>query len=133
MKKRTCEICGWDIINPRLHYQTVCTLKNGRPLPEGSKLTGNYSPCQLKKEYNRRQKLERNPHHKGKRGEVDNPDRKERICLGCDKPFLSEGRFLRICPNCKVSNEHVSHSLGMTFRVGTVTLNKMHRLVANRV
>ncbi len=37
-----------------------------------------------------------------------------RICLRCDKPFLSDGIFNRICPNCRESNANIS-PLGAMF------------------
>lgn len=34
-------------------------------------------------------------------------ERIKRTCLKCDRPFMADGRFNRICPLCKVNNESV--------------------------
>jgi len=46
----------------------------------------------------------------GKRKElVDNPRAELRLCLKCDREFLSEGIGNRVCGYCKNLNEAVSH------------------------
>ncbi|OGY42071.1 MAG: hypothetical protein A2Y82_02280 [Candidatus Buchananbacteria bacterium RBG_13_36_9] len=32
----------------------------------------------------------------------------KRVCLRCQKEFMSEGVFNKICPNCRTLNENVS-------------------------
>ena len=41
-------------------------------------------------------------------------DAKERICLGCEKPFPSQSRFNRYCEHCHESQRRVGH----VWRVG---------------
>jgi len=34
------------------------------------------------------------------KGHVEGQERVERTCLGCDRPFVAEGRFNRLCTSC---------------------------------
>ena len=40
-----------------------------------------------------------------------NPNKIERIprkCLKCDREFIAEGRFNRICPQCTIENRYIA-------------------------
>ncbi|GCE90722.1 hypothetical protein MSKU15_2323 [Komagataeibacter diospyri] len=32
---------------------------------------------------------------------MDRPDQVRRTCLNCDTAFVADGRFLRLCPDCR--------------------------------
>ena len=32
----------------------------------------------------------------------------KRVCLRCDREFMSEGIYNRICPNCRESNANIA-------------------------
>ena len=32
---------------------------------------------------------------------MDRPDQVRRTCLNCDSAFVADGRFLRLCPECR--------------------------------
>ncbi|WEQ55637.1 helix-turn-helix transcriptional regulator [Komagataeibacter nataicola] len=32
---------------------------------------------------------------------MDRPDQVRRTCLNCDTAFVADGRFLRLCPECR--------------------------------
>jgi len=34
----------------------------------------------------------------------------KRTCLRCDRKFLSEGIYNRVCPNCRESNDRVANT-----------------------
>ncbi len=34
----------------------------------------------------------------------------KRVCLRCDREFMSEGIYNRICPNCQESNSNLAPS-----------------------
>ncbi len=39
-----------------------------------------------------------------KEGKMDKKKKTKRICLRCDREFMSEGIYNRICPNCTNTN-----------------------------
>ncbi len=47
----------------------------------------------------------------------------ERKCLKCQKDFLGDGRFNRICPSCKESNTQVHAASIMHFSAGVRPLS----------
>jgi hypothetical protein len=36
---------------------------------------------------------------------------KERLCLKCDRPFKSRGKYNRLCPRCHASNEDAARAV----------------------
>ena len=42
--------------------------------------------------------------YKRKGQNIPKEDQVERECLGCDLPFIANGRFNRICPTCTLTN-----------------------------
>ncbi|MFC1599028.1 hypothetical protein ACFL2U_03435 [Patescibacteria group bacterium] len=41
-------------------------------------------------------------------GEVPKKKKTKRTCLRCDREFLSDGIYNRICPNCRESNSNIA-------------------------
>ena len=37
-------------------------------------------------------------------------EKTKRTCLRCDRDFMSDGIYNRICPNCRQSNENIAVS-----------------------
>ena len=43
-----------------------------------------------------------------KRDVVDQtPEPIKRVCLKCDRVFMAQGRFNRICPRCHITNQGI--------------------------
>jgi len=98
----------------------------GKPVPEGRKkycsdLCGRLATRAAKAARARRRQLAIEEH--------GGPQVAVCVCLGCDRPFLSDGPWNRICPRCGQRNDGASRRAAPS-RVGAgLTLSELRRIV----
>lgn len=98
-----CEVCGIKIqkgkrcIKHRYCLSCGANIQQGKWCPECAKKQKAASVQRYK---------EKHYHFRSARSEMK-PERIERICLKCDRAFMAEGRFNRICPLCTKGNSDV--------------------------
>ncbi len=106
---RICHSCGFVLANNASHHGKSCQKAD-------KKDRNDLSECETTKnaivaKTNRlKYKAEGRKINQDFKKKLNHPkkDFKQRICLRCDEPFKSEGRFNRICPKCSNAQECIT-------------------------